>query len=322
MDRYHEEQSPPTRHFNHGIIFSPDSPLSSDSSMNEFINDPNFTVPILEDIRHITSGIKSSPSSNVSMLIPRYYLFDFIMCVSISIAINSIILMSNLLLSSTGPLMIVQTLIQTICLSGILYMFSTADTYRSLNCSLEFLPINWISYGYSLPDMLTYLGLQILASIVGSYMMIIMYYNKIEQLDHKLLIHSILSGNDNYSITIHSMTLNIFANMAIIIGSTFIMNPINSINCSRLFVCVMSYISIIGLIYEIYTGPITFILYKIILYGAIVSVFDGIHDNQKNQILISMGVNIILKLIMYPLVAYHVKYVWSQMVRRYIEYRI
>ena len=331
MDMYNPAHTPIGRNTEHIITFSSGSSSGSDSDLSsdlsEFIHDPNFTIPMLEDIMHRASGINRSypnpisPSDPVSDMSPRYYLFDFALCMSVSFVISSITLMTNLLPVNIGSLMIIQTLLQTISLAGLLYIFATPDTYKSLNCSLEFLPINWVSYSYSLPNMLSYLGIQILATIIGAYTVIGMYYNKIDQMERRALFQSILPGDPYHALSVDSFVLTIFANLIMIVGATFIMNQINSINCSQSFAYAVSYILIVGLVYELFTGPINFILYKLILYGAIVSVFDDVHDSQKNPILIAMGINILFKLIVYPVVAYHVKYIWSQMLRRYIEYR-
>lgn len=332
MDMYNTVDTPigtyPDEHiitFSSGSSISDVSDLSSD--LSEFINDPNFVVPMLEDIMHKASDITDpyytpiSHSYPVLDVSPKYYLYDFILCIFVSIFISSISFMTSLFSTNIESTIIIQTIVQSITIGGLLYVFSTPDTYKSINCSLEFLPINWVSYSYSLSNMFIYLSIQILAAIIGSYIVIGMYYNKIKQLDQMILFQSILPGDTDNALSADSIALSIFVNLITIVGATLIMGHINSITCRNSFTYTVIYILIIGVVYERFTGPINFILYKLILYGAIVSTFDGAYDNQKNPIIIAMGINIVFKLIVYPVVAYHVKYIWSQSLRRYIEYR-
>jgi hypothetical protein len=304
---------------------------SNHSDLREFIHEPEFQVPMLDDIIQRNSGswndqfnirvnyCRSNAAPAYTDSIPRYYLLDFLLCLSVSVSICSIALTTNLILTNLNTIILMQNILQFMVIGSVLYMFTTPDTYKSTNCSIDFLPINWVFYGYDIFTMLTYVGIQIIASIVGSYAVIGMFYTRFTQLDKKMLLESIIPGDSNV-LSVDSIILTLFVHLLIIIGSTFIMTQINSVNCEQTFIHALGYIYLINLIYEYTIGPIILILYKLIFYGAIVSVFNDAHDSRKNPNIIMMCVSILIKLIGYPLIAYHVKYIWIQILRRHLEY--
>jgi glycerol uptake facilitator-like aquaporin len=313
-----------------------DSSTSDDNDLREFIDELEFRVSIMGgvprtdqpwcerfDLRlnyHRSDSVEN-PADAYMKAAPRYYLLDFLLCLSVSISFCSTALAANLLLSDIGAIIIIQNVLQFVVVSGILYVFATADTYKSANCSIDFLAINWVFNSYNISNVLIYLSIQIVAATIGSYAIIGMYYTQFTQLDKQILLDSIIPSN-KYALSADSLILTLFVHALIILGTTFIMTQINSLNCNQIFVQALGYIYLISILYEITVGPISFILYKLIFYGAIVSVFEDAHDSQKNSTLIMMGADTLIKLIGYPLVVYHMKYIWIQMVRRYIEYAI
>lgn len=317
--------------------YSSTSSADDASDLHEFIGEPEFQVPILEegnqrmdqpwrerfDIRldYHRSDSVVHPVDAYMDTAPRYYLLDFLLCLSVSVSFCSITLTTNLLFSNISTIIVAQNVLQFIIVGGILYVFATADTYKSANCSIDFLPINWVFYSYSILSVLAYLSIQVVSATISSYVMIGMYYSRFAQLDKKTLLESIIPS-DSHALSVDSLVLTLFVHALIVVGTTFIMTQINSLNCDQIFVQALGYIYLISLIYEITIGPISFILYRLIFYGAIVSVFDDTHDSQKNSTLIMMGVSALIKMIGYPLVAYHVKYIWIHIIRRYIEYTV
>jgi hypothetical protein len=84
-------------------------------------------------------------------------------------------------------------------------------------------------------------------------------------------------------------------------------------------ICSLAYVYIISSVYEIAVGPISFVIYKLALYGAYRSIVGEI-SGEKNTGWVLTGAGMLFKLIGFPLIAYHVKYVWSNVARRHIEY--
>lgn len=74
------------------------------------------------------------------------------------------------------------------------------------------------------------------------------------------------------------------------------------------------------MIFEPLMGSIIFIFNKLWLYLACYSVFDFEMESEETTMFFISAISLVMKLFIYPIVAYYTKYVWSKYIRSYIEY--
>ncbi len=314
--------------------------ITNDTALNEFINDPEFDMPMMDESvsrRHPqlqpislqrTSVIRNPYHDGetigldvqLSTTVPRYYMIHFALGVIISIVYSASTFMLSMADATSPWVFFIQKTIQFGCIGYFVYTFTTVSTYKSINYSLDTLMVNWVLYSYSFLNILTYLSILITAPVAGSYVTIGLYYSKIKQVDQQLLFDSIFSTTGTGVWAADTIVLTLVAHVTFIIGITFILSYINSMNCKSIAVHALGYTYVISMLCEIAIGPISFILCRVALYGALVSVFGDAESGQKNAICIMTGINILIKLLVYPLIAYHVKYVWIRILQRYFEY--
>lgn len=250
---------------------------------------------------------------------PSFRRLDFMICLSISIAITSISVISNMLFANLTGAMLVQSIFQYIAIGGLIVLFICSDTYKSINYSIDFLAVNWVFYSYNIRNVFTYLMIQVAASVVGSYATIGMYYSHLVHMDRIRLVGSIIPS-DCQVYTPDSLALTLFAHITMVVGTTTILGRIDSLNCTRIHLQALAYVHIIGFVYSMVIGPISFIIYKAVFYLTLSTVFDHTYDPLKEHVLVTMGLNILIKLVCYPLIAHFTRYTWAPCIRRHIEY--
>lgn len=320
----------------HILIFSDDgsySPSSdsieNDSMLNEFIQDPEFNqVPMLERrpsyqqyFERSHANGESLPIDIQSFNIHHYYAAEFISCLFVSIAISSSILMLNILNNSDNGLVyyIVAKIIKLYIAGYVTYIFTNPDTYRSINTSIDFLSINWALYNFDFHAICTYLLIQLATGLIGALLSVGLYYNIITSLDKTKLLDSIGYVSEEYLLTPSYICLSGFIHIITVIGLTFIMDGTNSLNCGQKVIHRVTYMCTIAILYGKIIGPIGFMaIYKLGLYLSISIIFQL----QCNMVvIITILVHVVIKLLLYPFIAFHVKYVWKNAIQRYLEYR-
>lgn len=330
--------SPFTGYHRHGIpdhiiVFSDSdsyerssNSIDNDSILNEFIQDPNFSnIPILERMPYFDIP----PSNNVQIdiqpiLINRYYALEFVACTFISIGISSTIFMLNILSVETNtnhPLFyyILSKTIQFFIAGLVIYLFSNADSYKSINVSIDFLVINWSLYDYNIWMVLKYLLIQISACIFGTLLTIGLHYNILLSIPKDVLLNSIILINKDYLLSPSYFLLSIFIHIITVIGLTIIIDCTNSINYHEKIIQKIIYIYSISMLYCTIIGPIGFMIYRTTLYILISFIFN-IQKHESVAIIIIMASHMVIKLLTYPFIAFHVKFVWKNSIRRYLEY--
>jgi glycerol uptake facilitator-like aquaporin len=310
--------------------------ISDDAALNEFIGDPEFTIPVMEEsffeygpkglwaLNQRASALQPAAHLDIEFQTelqePKcYYWLNFATCVMVSIAVSTSILASSSELGGGWWACIFQKTQQFVMTGYVLYMVTTPDTYKSINCSLELLPINWMLYNYPFARVLLYLGIQLIAALLGAYITLGLYYSKLEAMDKKIM-QRIIMPSAPHIFAIDSFALALFAHSVLAVGVTVILSPSNSINCGQTIIYALCYVYIISLLYEIAIGPVSFVIYKLALHLAYVSIFSDDSSSEKNMGWILAGAGMLFKLLGFPLIAYHVKYVWSNIARRHIEY--
>lgn len=297
--------------------------ITNDSDLNEFIEDPNFNIPILGD--HFRAYQYSQPIQpnqiNNEIIAPQYYKLEFLICLLISISANHTIFLvvsdnvDNIFLN------VFRKILHFSLIVIISYAFTTADTYKSINVSIDFLPINWILYNYPIRVVVNYMFVQVIAIIIGSYISIGLYYTEISMLTKNQILISIMSTTDIKYISINHVVTILYAHIISAIGNTIIMDYTNSLTCRYNMIQRISYLCIVSILYGHIIGPFTLLIYRIILYLSIISVFPKFYSHDHQEFLIVGSINILIKLLIYPFIVYYTKYIWKHKFLRYIEYR-
>lgn len=320
----------------HILIFSDDDSYSSgtegiknDSMLNEFIQDPEFNqIPMLERnpsyrqyFDRSYANAETRPIDIQSVNIYHYYGAEFISCLCVSISISSSILMLNIVNNADNSFIyyVLSRALKFFIAGYVTYMFTTPDTYRSINTSIDFLAINWALYSFDCYAISVYLLIQLITGLLGALLSVGLYYNIIASLDQEKLLNSIGYVSDEYLLTPSYIFLSGFIHVITVIGLTFIMDGTNSLNCRQKIIQRVTYMCGIVLLYGVIIGPIGFMaIYKLGLYLAISIIFQ---IKCHITVIATIVVHIVIKLLLYPFVAFHVKYVWKNAIQRYLEYR-
>lgn len=306
--------------------------LEDDAALNEFITDPTFNqLPMLERrasynryfFQTGVSGIVDNLPVNIQdYTLHHYYMAEFVSCLAVSIAVNSSILMLNIIPACEDKSLSYYILTKAIMflLAGyIAYIFTMPKTYRSINTSVEVLAINWTIHIYKGTSVLVYLAIQIAASLLGALITIGLFYNMIVFLDKEKLVLTIMSVPRIYLLTPSYTILSIVVQLVSAAGLAFIMDSTNSLNCQTIVIQRVAYIGIISLVYGPAMGQVGFMsMYRLGLYAVSTTVFNLGVDT---AIVITVITHTGAKLLLYPFIAFHVKYVWKNAIQRYIEYK-
>jgi len=301
--------------------------IDNDPVLNEFIQDPNFSnVPSLEKIPYFNTSIANSVHIDIQpMLVKCYYALEFAACAFIAIGISSSIFMVDILRIETDGAnslfyFILSKTIQFFIAGMVIYSFSNADSYKSINTSIEFLAINWSLYNYTIWMVLKYLLIQISASIFGTLITIGLHYNILSSVPKDVLLNSIITINTNYLLSPSYFLLSTFIHIITAIGLTLIIDRTNSINYHKKIVQRIIYIYSISILYCTIIGPIGFMTYRTTFY-ILLSIIFNIQGRESMVVIIIITVShILIKLLIYPFIAFHVKFVWKNSMRRYLEY--
>lgn len=331
----HHEVLPHNRHMHNQ--YSNDhqgSDLGNDSDMNDFITKdiPMLDASIGNDRFNPYQDIGNHLIDNMLQMddIPeiiapkKLYLYNFAINLGMSFWMNSITFLCGIELAMNNESWIMRYIIEhtfhLIAISYILYGVVTPDTYKSINLSSDILPINWVLYNYPLTQAMSYLGIIFLSNFLGAYMSIGLYYTSIQEADKTILIKTILASDTRHSIRVEAFILSICVHLFLVSGSTIILGQINSINARNVVFYTIIFIFVTTMIFEPLMGSIIFIFNKIWLYIACYSIFDIDMDSTNTTMFFISAISVIMKLFIYPIVAYYTKYVWSKYIRSYIEY--
>ncbi len=322
---------------NHAIMFSDNGScrssidyINDDSDLNEFIQDPSFTqTPVLERssafqqyFERSEMNANTQPIDIQEITIHHYYLAEFLSCLFVSIAINSCILILNILHTPNEINLSYYLLSKSLLFFAagyVIYIFSTPDTYRSINTSIDFLSINWVLYAYDYRTVLSYIAIQLISSILGALISIGLYYNIIIMLDKKTMIESIISTHCKFLLSPSYVFLSIFIHISVAVGLTFIMDGTNSVNCRQIVIQRMMYVGVLSLLYSITIEATGFMaMYKLGLYLCATLIL-GLPCNLT--IVCTYLAHTTFKILAYPFVVFHIKYIWKNAIQRYLEYK-
>lgn len=309
-----------TDHLNRDLInfdwnMSPESPLSrvplmEPRSFEELDN--------LDAYHRIGIGIQSRMSNPYFMLeIVACMCFDLVLCSNAYV----FTIITDADADAAIPLrFLVYKGINLGCLAIITAIFTTPDTYKSLNITIEYLAINAIIYEYQIATVLKYLLIRLVSGAVMAFTVTGIYLNLLVDYTTEDLVSNILFVASNYKFTYAYYITAVLLHISIAIGLTLLTDSATSTNARSRAYLKSLVIYFCRNSFGIVVGPVGYIWTNIMLYLAIVSLrnrFDLIDVRWVATYLITI-VGII---VIYPLIAIQIKFIWRDKVRRYLEYK-
>ena len=288
-------------------------------------------IPIMEQISFgefddMCSGRNFIPILDVQTTMKKpYLLLEFFACLSINMILSSNALMYALVLfrshEDIGVIIpyVFSKAINLACLGIFSYIFTAPDTYKSINLTIEYLMINAIVYEYSFVHILKYLAIQFIAATVAAFVSIGTYYDLIEDIPITLILGSVFSSSRSYRFSYSYVLVALMMHISLSIGLTILTNMTTSINSRRVAIQKAVLIFFVSLTFGAVIGPIGYVWPNLVLYVVIIisrndyALFDSSLFATYAAVLIAI-------IIIYPIVAIQIKFVWRNKYRRYIEY--
>lgn len=259
-----------------------------------------------------------------STMTSPYYILQFIgcMCLNITLCSNSLITtVGSSINNSTIFTFLVIRLINILCLGFFSYIFTSPDTFKSINITFSCLAINSVIYEYSLVSFMKYIAIHIVAGILSSLLAIGIYYDLIRDIPTDRLLENIFPS----TITIHFgysfVFVAILSHIALSTGITLITNMTTSMNARKQAINKSMFIFFINIIFGMISGPIGYLWPNLCLYGMLPILRNEFVELDKHLIIV-YSTSILCVLLFYPFVAIQIKFVWRNKYRRYIEYGI
>ncbi len=207
------------------------------------------------------------------------------------------------------------------CLGLITYIFTTPDTYKSINLTIEFLSINLVIYEYQFINILKYLCIHLGVAIVAAFVTIGMYYDIIKNIPTATLLATILPASKTYSFTYSYVLIAIVMHLTTSIGITIVVNSSTSINAKQKAIHKALLLFFVNLTFGVVIGPVGYIWQNLVLYIIMILV-RAEYSLLNIDMFITYAVMIISIIVFYPLIAIQIKFLWRNRYRRYIEYGI
>ncbi len=295
---------------------SPQSPISRVPLMEprSFEDLDNF-----EPLHNPTSlGIQSRMTNPYFLLeAVACGIFDLILC---SNAFTFTLLINGNIDINVPLRFLVFRAINLTCLGLVCAIFTTPDTYKSINISIEYLAINAIIYEYSLKVVLQYLLIRIVSGITFAFLTTWIFYDLITQFTTEDVISNVLFvTTNNYKFSYSFYLTALLLHLSIAIGLSLVVDNTTSTNAKISAIIKSGVIYMCRLSFGVIVGPIGYIWSNIALYFAIV-VNRHRYDLLDFHIIATYLVMIVGIVIIYPLIAIQVKFIWKNKYRRYIEY--
>lgn len=305
------------------------SPNRADLDLLRFeqlLDSSDSRIPILDDsyVHDIWSGDQYPSLEVQSSMDKPYLLLEF----AASVILNVILCSNDFMFAiisqpdmdtKTDSIIryIIAKVVNLSFVALVPFIFTTPDTYKSINVTVEYLAINIIIFEYDFVHILKYLGIQAISSIIGCLISIGLYFEYIRDLKTDQILPNVMGSSFafNYSYVIVSMIVH----TCIAAGLTVISNDASSINAKKktlhkallFFFCGLSFGSIIG--------PVGYMIPQVCLYSMLI-ISKGDYHLFNTGMFVAYVLSIIGILVFYPLMAVQIKFYWRNRYKRYIEY--
>ena len=210
--------------------------------------------------------------------------------------------------------------INFVCLGLFVSIFSTPDTYKSINVAVEYLMVNCIVYEYSFMRIAKYLSIQLLTPILAAFLTIGIYYELFKSVPTSLILSNILPTSGLYVGFNYSMILaTSLMHIGLCVGLTILTNSTNSINAFNRSIQKTFLLYFASLIFGTIIDPIGYMWPNLVLYSAVVITRNEYSIYNVDMLIVAVS-TLIAILFFYPLGAIYVKFVLRTKYLKYVEY--
>lgn len=293
----------------------------------QLLESSDSRIPILDDsyVHDMWSGGDQYRNLEVQSSMDKpYLLLEFVASTILDVVLCSNDLMFSIISdaqSNTDPLVryIVAKLINLSFVAMIPFIFTTADTYKSINVTVEYLAINVIIFEYDFANILKFAGIQLLAAILGSLISYGIYFEYVKHLTSEQILPNIVISAFTFKFNISYVIVSILVHVFIAAGLTIISNNASSMNAKKKTLHKSLLFMFAGLSFGLFVGPVGHMVPQIIFYAFVVVLKGDFHLFNENMF-ITYSVAVLFILILYPLIAIQIKFYWRNRYKRYIEY--
>jgi hypothetical protein len=164
-----------------------------------------------------------------------FYRLEFFATMVYSImAANNVILVSRMT-DNTLARYIIKITLDHISLLGVTYAATTVATYRSISLTLGYIVINAGIFNYRFKTIITYIVLDLIASVLGNLIIGGIYYTYMTTISDDDLIRAVSPSSASSTIQTYSfLMLNALINITFLAVSTVIISTASSIECKTM----------------------------------------------------------------------------------------
>lgn len=197
-------------------------------------------------------------------------------------------------------------------------LFTTADTYKSINITVEILMVNAVIFKYTVSQTFVYFIIQLGAMILCSLITIGMFHNVIADVPAITIVNvSIPFHLFNFDAT--TLLVSAFMHACIATGLTLLTNSTSSLNAFERSIHKSLFLFSISVVFGILVDSLGAILPTFILYTTW-CIIKNDYTNYNIDLLKLVVISLVVIAVFYPLIALYIKYVLRKKYLRYIEY--
>ncbi|KAG7394171.1 hypothetical protein PHYBOEH_005565 [Phytophthora boehmeriae] len=285
-------------------------------------------VPLMEynDFDHfetfnhqpVTLGIQSR-------MVNPYYMLELLSCMTFDLIICSNSFTFTLIVDASTELnaplrFLVFKAINLACLAFVLYVNTNSDTYKSLNVTIEYLAVNAVIYEYPILVVIKYLMIRIVSGFVMAFAPTGIYYNLIDKYTTEQLVANVLFVTSGYTFTYSYYLTAILLHFSVAIGLTVLTDSTTSSNARSRVIAKSAIIYFCRSSFGVVVGPVGYIWTNVALYLSVI-VTRHRYDLVDVHWMATYIVMIVGVIVIYPLIAIQIKFIWKNKYRRYIEYK-
>lgn len=203
-------------------------------------------------------------------------------------------------------------------LAAFLSLFTSADTYKSLNLTIEILMVNAVIFKYSVGQTFIYFITQLSAMIISSLIAIGIFHTVINDIPASTIITaSVPSDLFNFNTT--TLFISVLMHICIATGLTLITNSTSSLNAFTRSIHKSVFLFFVSVVFGILVDSLGAVLPTFILY-TMWSMITNEYTNYNVDLLKIIAISLVVIVVCYPLIAIYTKYVLRKKYLRYIEY--
>ena len=198
-------------------------------------------------------------------------------------------------------------------------IFASADTYKSISVTIEFLAINSIIYEYSFIYIAKYIAIHIVSSVISAFISVGIYYDLVKSVSTSFILANTIPSSRLFAFNYSYVLVSCLMHMGLSVGLTILTNTTTSINAYRRAMHKTALLCFISLIFGVVVDPVGYVWPNLALYTALVIV-RGEYDLYNIDILITSLTSLVAIVVAYPMIATYIKYVLRNKYLKYIEY--